>query len=495
MRQSGDFWFGICFSGGVRAFEHRGVVEGFYGPPWSHRDRLWMLERLGHWGMNRYVYAPKDDLLHREQWREPYPRQAMSEFAELVEGGAAAGVEVGFAISPGLSIAYSSAEDRRVLVEKFETFRRIGVGFVTLALDDVPTRLTHQADRDAFESLAHAHVAVTRELHDALGPEVPMWVVPTDYLGIGPTDYLSILGEQLDPAIEIGWTGRTLISPTIEAGEAALRAATLKRRLLIWDNVPTSDGPMRCMLHLGPYAGRDSDLGEYVSGILLNPMRQARASSLCLHTAAAYLRDPEGYDPEQAWCAAVDELGEGDAPGFRRFAEAHRFSPLWPEDRDRELEACFAELGRALEHGEDFSESVLELCALCKTRLGVAASLREKLVDRGLVAEIEPWLESHELETRRMLNATDALLTICRDSTRSEKVYALLRLEAQLTRDASNGKVSYGPRRVFYPQLTSMREDEMGLTPDGALIRDRSLVEDILVFVEDLAAFLLSEES
>jgi hyaluronoglucosaminidase len=479
----------------VSAFEHRGVVEGFYGPAWSHGDRLWMLERLGRWGMNRYVYAPKDDPLHRGQWREPYPRQVLREFAELVEGGGAAGVEVGFAISPGLSISYASAGDRRVLVEKFQAFRSIGARFVTLALDDVPTRLTHPADCAAFECLADAHVAVTRELQGALGPDVLLWVVPTDYLGIGPTDYLSILGEQLDPAVEIGWTGRTIISPTIEADEAALRAATLRRRLLVWDNVPASDGSMRCMLHLGPYAGRDSDLTEYVSGFLLNPMQQAHASALCLHTAAAYLADPEGYEPEQAWSAAADELGEGDTSSFRRFAEAHRFSPLWPEDRDRELEACFAELGSALEAGQDFSACVLELCELCRARLEVASSLREKLVDRDLVAEIEPWLESHELETRRMVNATDALLTICRDSTRSEKVFALLRLEAQLTRDAGNGKVSYGPRRVFYPQLTSMREDEMGLAPGETLIRNRSLADDILVFVEDLAAFLLTEDS
>ena len=32
-------------------FEHRGVVEGFYGPPWTHADRLWVIEQLGLLGM------------------------------------------------------------------------------------------------------------------------------------------------------------------------------------------------------------------------------------------------------------------------------------------------------------------------------------------------------------------------------------------------------------------------------------------------------------
>ena len=39
-------------------FAHRGVIEGYYGAPYTHADRLWLLERMGAWGMNRYVYAP-----------------------------------------------------------------------------------------------------------------------------------------------------------------------------------------------------------------------------------------------------------------------------------------------------------------------------------------------------------------------------------------------------------------------------------------------------
>ena len=71
--------------------------------------------------------------------------QMVREFAELVERGAQAGVDVGFAISPGLSISYASPRDRRALIDKFRAFRAIGTRFVSLALDDVPTRLRHPA--------------------------------------------------------------------------------------------------------------------------------------------------------------------------------------------------------------------------------------------------------------------------------------------------------------------------------------------------------------
>ena len=59
----------------------RGVIEGFYGPAWSHENRLWMLEKLGSWGMNLYVYAPKNDPFHRERWRDPYPPREVREFS------------------------------------------------------------------------------------------------------------------------------------------------------------------------------------------------------------------------------------------------------------------------------------------------------------------------------------------------------------------------------------------------------------------------------
>ncbi len=48
-----------------QGFQTRGVIEGFYGPPWSHQDRLDVLRFMGREGLNTYIYAPKDDPYHR----------------------------------------------------------------------------------------------------------------------------------------------------------------------------------------------------------------------------------------------------------------------------------------------------------------------------------------------------------------------------------------------------------------------------------------------
>ena len=474
-------------------FEHRGVVEGFYGEPWSHADRLWLLERMGRWGMNRYVYAPKDDPFHRARWREPHPAEVERELGELVAHGRSAGVDVGFAISPGLSIEYGSSDDRRALRAKLEGYAALGARVLVLAVDDVPSELASPADRERYASLAEAHVDVVHALRAQLDPGIELWLVPTDYLGTGSTPYLDVLGSRLAPEIEVMWTGRTVLSPTLEAAEAASRATALRRRVLVWDNYPVSDGPMRNMLHLGPYAGRSAALASHVSGCLLNPMQHVRASALALCTAAEFLRDPAGYDPEAAWQRALRELGGDAADALELFARAHRVSPLAPEDRDRELETSMARFSDALAAGEDLAPLLDPLRSQLDARLAAPAKLRAGLGDARLLAELEPWLAGHEVETRRMHEALVALTVLLGPGSAADKVAAFSRMEGRLTRLCPPLASSYGPRRVLYPQLIDMTARGMRFGSDPSLLRGRNLADEWIELVEDLALWILVE--
>ena len=59
-------------------------MEGFYGPPWSQLDRLYMIRFLSDCGFNTYMYAPKDDEYHRAEWRKDYPEGAAKHLREIV---------------------------------------------------------------------------------------------------------------------------------------------------------------------------------------------------------------------------------------------------------------------------------------------------------------------------------------------------------------------------------------------------------------------------
>ena len=89
----------------------RGVIEGFYGPPWSTADRTSQFVFDGELKSNSYVYSPKDDPYLRAQWRDPYPPAQLAVIKQLADAATANHVTFTYALSPGLSICYSSASD------------------------------------------------------------------------------------------------------------------------------------------------------------------------------------------------------------------------------------------------------------------------------------------------------------------------------------------------------------------------------------------------
>ncbi|MEZ5142773.1 MAG: beta-N-acetylglucosaminidase domain-containing protein [Acidimicrobiales bacterium] len=278
-----------------------GLIEGFYGRPWSWSARAEVLAFCHAHGLSHYVYAPKDDPLHRHDWRVPYPDADLDGFAGLV---AAETMRIGFAVSPGLSIDAHDPTDRAALAAKVDQVVATGIDLVCLALDDIPVR----------PGLGEEHAALTAWLADHLGDGVRLVLVPTEYAGTRPTPYLDALAAGVPEEVAIAWTGPTVVCDEITVGQAAARAEVLGGRApLLWDNYPVNDAVMADRLFMGPLRGRDPGLRDACCGHLANPMVQPRASLLPLASVAAWVR---GDDPEAAW------RREADRRGWRAFAEA-----------------------------------------------------------------------------------------------------------------------------------------------------------------------------
>jgi hyaluronoglucosaminidase len=296
----------------------RGVIEGFYGPPWTHAERLDLIEFCGREGFNTWVHAPKDDRFHRERWRDPYPDEEVALFAELVDAAERHGVDFAYAISPGLDICYSQEAELEALVEKCGQLRSIGVRSFQLLYDDVEQELNCGADDERYGHEARPSAAAQADLSNrflrALPQDGPLVVCPRGYAGTETTDYREVFGRLLDPEIVVYWTGPEIVSTSITRADVDAATEGFGHELLLWDNYPVNDfAPDK--LFLGPLRGREPGLG--VAGLIANGMLQAVPSKLPLATVADYLRDPDGYDPTRSFERALREYGEEVAAAVR----------------------------------------------------------------------------------------------------------------------------------------------------------------------------------
>lgn len=326
-----------------------GLVEGFYGRPWSHAERLEFLAFGAGAGFDEYLYAPKDDPYHRERWREPYPGPELDRIAELVAAAEGRGTRFTFALAPALSMRFSDDAEHAALARKAEQAWTAGVRSFALLFDDVPAELTDPGDRavlgDDAEAAGRAHGrAAARFAAEVLRPrgvDAPLLVCPMDYAGNGLTPYRAGFRAELPPEAVVLWTGRDIVVGEVTRADVDAAAEAFGRPLVLWDNFPVNDFD-RSRLFLGPLTGRTGDVaGSALVGILANPMVEALPSRFALATVGRWAADPGAYERDAAARDALAAVA-GDAAG--RLGPLVRACGAWPPSapRDPELEAWCA---------------------------------------------------------------------------------------------------------------------------------------------------------
>jgi hyaluronoglucosaminidase len=292
----------------------RGVIEGFYGKPWSHEERLDLIRFSAQHGLNTWVHAPKDDPYHRKQWRDPYPDDQLEQLGELAAECTRVGLDFAYGIAPGLDLCYSKESEFETLLRKCEQVQSVGVKTFQLLWDDIEHTMNCAEDEALYgheeRPSAAAQAPFTNRLARELEQPGPLVICPMGYAGTGDSPYRKILGPRLDPDIVLYWTGPEVVSWGIT--REALDLAVYRYRdheILIWDNYPVNDfDPGR--LFLAPFLGRDPRIVDgKCAGLIANAMIEATASKLPLATIADWCNDPHGYDPIASFERALGEHG------------------------------------------------------------------------------------------------------------------------------------------------------------------------------------------
>jgi len=292
-----------------------GVIEGFYGQPWSRTERLELFEWMVAWGLNAYLYAPKDDLKHRAVWRELYSSLEAESLSEVIQASKQRGIRFIYALGPGLDIRYSSETDLDHLKKRFQQMIALGCENFALLFDDIPDRM-ELADSERFGSFASAqcHVAnIMFQWTRQRCPNARFLFCPTPYCGrmadrkLGGEGYLATIGRELLPGIDVFWTGPEIISREITAAHIRDLETLLRRKPLIWDNLHANDYDGR-RFFCGPYSGRSLELRSMVTGFLCNPNSEFSLNYVPLRTFAAFVDCKEQpWNPREAYLAAIRE--------------------------------------------------------------------------------------------------------------------------------------------------------------------------------------------
>ncbi len=377
---------------------YRGVVEGFYGEPWSHETRLSLIDFYGRFKMNYYVYGPKDDPYHSSPyWREEYPAEEAKEISELVEACKRNRVHFVWAIHPGKDIKWEES-DIKNLINKFEAMYQLGVRAFAVHFDDIEGAGTNPYYQTELMNILNDDFVKVK------GDVEPLIVCPTEYtrLWANPSEHgsLMIYGSELDPSIDVFWTGDAVCSNMTESTMEWI-GSRIKRPALFWWNFPVTDYARHIVMQ-GPVYGLASTM-DYTKtrGIVSNPMEHGEASKLALYSTADYAWNVAGYNPMDSWERAIECVAPEVKEAYRIFA----------------IHSCDTETGyRRLESWETetfvMEEYTEELAAKLKAELErivrVPAEM-EAMENKALLEELRPWLVEFEKLGVRCLKAIEAL--------------------------------------------------------------------------------------
>jgi len=336
-----------------------GVIEGFYGQPWSAAVRVELFDWMAGWGLNTYLYAPKDDLKHRAIWRELYTAAEAAPLREAIQACQRRSLRFIYALSPGLDIRYSDPAEAARLKERFEQMLGLGCQDFALLFDDIPDRMTEE-DRRRWGSFAAAQCQAANALcawTRQRAPNARFLFCPTPYCGrmrerkLGGEGYLPRVGRELSPEIDVLWTGPEIISREITAAHARELREVLNRKPLIWDNLHANDYDGR-RFYCGPYSGRAPELLSEASGLLCNPNNEFPLNYAPLRTLAEFARGGGEWDARKAYLAAMREW----LPSFATLGEPVTLEDLilfgdcyyLPHEEGPEAEALFEGARRLL---------------------------------------------------------------------------------------------------------------------------------------------------
>ncbi len=289
-----------------------GLIEGFYGIPWSMPNRQSTIAALAAHGYQHYLYAPKADHWLSARWRDAPPQAWIDDLREFAAFCDTHNVHLAMGLSPQGAATADLATEKAALQRWVDRIHGLGINDLTLLFDDQHTGGTREA-----MAILQQQIAITHFIQ-ASAPQLRLTFCPGYYaddplldtlFGTRPPNYLKRLGEALDPGIDIYWAGPRIINAVIPSDHLVRVAEQLQRVPVLWDNYPVNDGETLCEhLHLRAFEGRPATSNRLIRRHGINVASQPTLTRIPALTLAMHYAQGSAYQPDAAFQQAAEQV-------------------------------------------------------------------------------------------------------------------------------------------------------------------------------------------
>lgn len=482
--------------------QSRGLVEGYYGYPYSLSVKKSLMRFMMRLKMNTYMYGAKSDLYHSAKWEEPYPktltktdleygRMSQDMVKDLSKTSQATKVNFIWAIHPGNDFVGQPNVVTRIM-KKFSSMYDLGVRQFAIFVDDVGVPTSEADCKTNADHLTAVQKAIDAKWNKAgSSPEArvrPLHFVPQVYTlsWVGEADrkrfFKALSAVPSDITIyTTGWGVWTVPN----SNDLATMNTELGRPVAWWWNYPCNDNADEQIYTSDMYTNfmemravdNNARLQKELKnglGVVSNPMQQGMVSRIALFSVADYAWNNAKFDNMTSWKKAFKYA----FPENTALREAYQaLSPYlrWNDSEDmvRAVEQYKNGNRAAFEKLLTHLQQNIEVVAQCKT----SANEDEQL----LYKEIEPWV----LKLQTMVTAAQQFVEAQKQSSVNDgwasfvqgaKNYASLETDKRFDAAALEGlghDVNVSHRQAncshksFFPFLGVLQNTALGNHPFG----------------------------
>ena len=418
--------------------KNRGIIEGYYGVPYSSEVSQDLFRFMARYKMNMYMYGAKSDPYHSQKWADPYPTSITSEqkklgylsqkmLRDITSTAHQCKVNFIWAIHPGS--AFTNSSNTTVvskIMTKFQNMYQLGVRQFGLCVDDVSIPTDEATQKLNADRVTELQNLIDQKWNiEGAAPEdtvKPLNLVPQIYNFNQSTaenrqKFYAALSKT--PAkVDVYITGtRTWSVPN--SSDLQQGKSYMGREVSWWWNYPCNDQDVTKLFPMDTYTNfsihprisSSSVLEPNLQGaktILINPMQQGEVSKIALFSVGNYTWNTAAFDNMASWEAALPAVvGQEHAAALRlltpylNYYDASVFSALASR-----VQAALNKGNPPTEEMLTEVHGILEACADLHT---LETSERES--DKLFYNDVRPWLLKLEAMVQEIMKLSELVVS------------------------------------------------------------------------------------